>query len=182
MKRTFVKSVFSGTLLAVVLASASPGRGAIYTFSLDQPHKVVPLGTTSIWFSGTIDVLEENDGSILLAVHAYLDGTYANKLDVNQYAQSYYDWLGAGGSFPAGGHYAGPLFELVADPSDPIGFYNHSGFSIADNCRAYVYESQQNTPEHRSNEVEYSVTIVPEPATLAALSLGTLALARRRRK
>ncbi|HRK20849.1 MAG TPA: PEP-CTERM sorting domain-containing protein [Fimbriimonadaceae bacterium] len=39
-----------------------------------------------------------------------------------------------------------------------------------------------NTPENRSNSVSYSVQIVPEPATMAALGLGVAALIRRRRK
>lgn len=182
MKRTFLTVAFRGSLVAAGLSFAATSQGAIFTFSLDDPHKTVPLGTTSVWFNGTIDVLQENDGATLWAVHTYLDGTYANKLDVNQYAQSYYNWLGSGASFHAGGHYTGPLFELAIDASDPEGLYSHSAYGLTDTCRAYVYESLQNTPDHRSNEVEYSVRIVPEPATLTALALGALAMMRRRRR
>lgn len=164
--------------LCVVLSSASLSQALFASISLDAPHKVVSPGAQSIWFSGRIDVHEDNPGPILFVYHAYLEGSNFFKLDVNNYSNAYFSWLGSGGGKHAGDVFVGDLFELVVDANDPAGLYHHRFNSLTTDSTAYVdYDL-----DHRSNEASFSVQIVPEPATLAMLGMGALALIRRRRK
>ena len=177
--RTFkLPSLARVAALGLALSSAAASQALFATISLDDPHKVVSAGAQSIWFSGRIDVLEDNPGPILFVYHAYLEGTNSEKLDVNNYSNAYFNWLGVGGGKHAGDVFVGDLFELVVEDTDPAGLYHHRFGSLTTDSTAYVdYDL-----DHRSNEASFSVQIVPEPATLVALGMGALALARRRRK
>ncbi|HRK20850.1 MAG TPA: hypothetical protein PLX06_03540 [Fimbriimonadaceae bacterium] len=108
-------SSFRLAMAAVGLSAAAVSQAAFADFSLHDPHKVITPGAQSVWFSGRIVVNEDNPGTILWAVHAYLETIGNHALEVGSYAQSYFDWLGAGFGKHAGDVYDGDLFELVVD-------------------------------------------------------------------
>jgi len=156
-------------------------QAALYQVALDVTHWEVPVQDSEWWVSGTIDVLQDNGGPIVFSQHAYHDGDYIHRIDTQDISQDYLQWLGSGAAFEAGAHYSGALFKLVQHVDDIPGEYNHNFNSPVDPAQFYVYETGHNDPDHRSNIVGYTVTVVPEPATMALLGLGVVPLLRKRR-
>ena len=93
--------------IAALYGTASLCNAQFALMSLDESHKVVSQADQDIWFEGTIDVLQDYNSCVLFVYHAYLHDSNIAKLDVADYAQTFYTWLGTIESHQAGAHYEG---------------------------------------------------------------------------
>lgn len=165
-------------LAALAVSAASQAAGTITLFA---PHKTVSQGITqSIVFSGRIDITADYNSMSLHYFHAFKDGGYSDVITAGNVSSNFLTWLGTIGSHLTGAVYEGTLFEMDQLAANPAGFYNHTGFALNDTPTAYM-EFDSNTPQYvRSNEAEYTINVVPEPATMVALGAGLVAVIRRR--
>ena len=86
------------------------------------------------------------------------------------------------GASAPGVDYSGALFTSEVDSTDALGLYwlNGSGSGLTP-LSEFIVSASDGSFTAVDNEM-YGVDVVPEPASLAALSIGLAAIARKRRK
>lgn len=167
---------------ALALSAATLSFGAYANITLDNAHQTVNQDTREIWFSGTITITQDWVSLSMPVPHLFRQPGWGDRLDSSLNAPAFLTWLGNFGSHQAGATYTGDFFSLHQDIGDPTGVYDHTGASAVPPANFYMEFNQNQSSYGRSNEVPFSVTVVPEPATMAALGLGVVTLIRRKRK
>ncbi len=153
----------------------------------------LPLGAQAVTLSNaTVDVFVHRPGSgtVLAMVRGTLTATAAGEqispfVDVPFQASGEtltldsVDNLQINAALAANGTYTGSFFSYVVTPTTAVGVYDrtvnlstHAGFRINSNLAG-----QPNV----SSDYAIYVDAVPEPATVAALGLGAVAVLRRRK-
>jgi hypothetical protein len=164
--------------LAVVLAVSAVSSAAI-NLNIDTQYMTVirpSSGSVFVTFTGTIDVLlptfDVSSATLEFAGNGtdFLPGAFD---------AGFLAYLGAAAP---GVDYAGALFTAEVSSTDDLGLYwlNGSGSGMTP-LSEFIVSATNGTETATDNEI-YGVDVVPEPASLAVLGLGLVAIARRRRK
>ena len=160
-------------LAAVVSAHAA------LNLNINVPYQTVvrpSSGTIQVVFTGTVDVLLPNfdvDVAIL-----EFPGSSSSVFLNAAFDPAFITYLG--GNSP-GVDYSGNLFSVDVSSTTPQDFYWLNSGNNNPLSELIVFASDNSGHSSWDNEM-YGVTVVPEPATMAALSIGAVALLRRRRK
>ncbi len=161
-----------------VLGGLSSLSFGFVNINLDNPYQTVTpptSGSIFLTFSGTIDILNPL-ASISTAI-LESPGTTSDALST-VFDAGFVSYVTAA---TPGMDYTGDLFTVEVNSSTPNGFYWLNSGGLNGLAEFTVTASIPNFPVASDNEM-FGVTVVPEPATLAALGLGAAALIRRRRK
>lgn len=160
------------------LATIATGAYAGVNLNLsDHVKSVVQPGTgfVDVVFSGTVDVLPNWDATSAV-LYTPDNGSAALSGGLTT---AFLDYLS--GSF-AGTDFNGDLFFIRVQASDAVGFYDQNALSTGGSSELVVNAVNGNRRFADNEYYGVEVQAVPEPATLAALGLGAIALIRRRRK
>jgi hypothetical protein len=132
-------------------------------------------GSIFVLFSGTVDVLLPTF-DVNQAQLEFPQDSLANSL-TGAFDPAFSTYIGTNSP---GVDYTGPLFSIEVTSTSPLGFYwlNGNGFSALSEL---IVTTSDGTRTASDNEF-FGVTVVPEPATIAAIGLGFAALIRRRRR
>jgi len=155
-----------------MIASAQAG----FNLNIDSQYQTAVLpssGSITVTFTGTVDVLLPNFD----ITGASLEFPYANSSDFlnDAFDSNFLTYIS--GSSP-GVDYSGALFTVTVTSTTPQGFYYlDSSGGLAE----LVVSGSNGTVSGSDNEF-FGVNVVPEPATMAVLGLGAMALVHRRRK
>jgi hypothetical protein len=146
-------------------------------FNLTNPHQTVAVpnaGSVNVVFTGTVDVTSGWDVTganvtlpSLINSAPFLGGSFDPA------------FIAYVGGVTPGLDYSGNIFRITVTSTTPLGLYGFQ--STTANPVQSTVTATNGTSTFVDNEA-YSVNVVPEPATLAALGLGVAALVRRRRK
>jgi hypothetical protein len=166
---------------AILAALAVPGAAlAGVNLNFDVPYETVVRpnsGSVDVVFTGTIDVLlPEFDVTGLFVEFPSMDNVTFLATNFHPDLTAYFlaDLPGV--------DYSGNLLTVTVQSTDALGFYylNNSGSGTSPLAEFIVTASDDS--DFASDNEFYGLNVVPEPATCAALGLGVLALARRRKK
>ena len=166
--------------LALGLLSVGAASQAAINFNISNAYQTATLpnsGMITVTFSGTVDVLLPTWDAVNITVES--PGNGSAFLTFDSFDAGFVAYLG---SNAPGVDYTGNLFSIQVNSTDAQGFYylNGSSFGMSALSEAIVYASVPGGPEIADNEY-FGVNVVPEPATMAALGLGAIALIRKRR-
>lgn len=151
---------------------------ASLNFNIDVAYQTVGLpssGSIQVMFTGTVDILLPDYDALVGIVENPDDGS--NPALSVTFDPGFVTYLN--GVNP-GVDYSGNLFSLTVSDNTPLGAYILNAGGDSPLSEAYVTASNGNL-NSIDNEF-FGLTVVPEPATVAALALGGLALIRKRRK
>lgn len=168
-----------GILVPVAMLGFVAAGYTQVNLNLDNPFQTVVAPTSGslvVTYSGTVDISNGWDAVSASVEFPFLtDGSafLGNILFTNDFLT----YLGAGADVD----YSGSLFTITIDSTTPAGEYWLD--SSLTNASEIAINATKGSANFNDNEA-YSLTVeaVPEPASMAALGLGALALLRRRRK
>lgn len=164
-------------LLAMGAFTVVSANAAI-NLNLSQAYLTVARpgsGTVTVTYTGTIDVLLPTFDVTSLTLESPGDGI-GNFLTPN-FDPALITYMG---SVAPGADYTGNLFSLTVSSSTPLGMYWLNGSGIS-SLSEFTVGASDGTNNAADNEL-YGLTVVPEPATMAALGLGLAAILGRRRR
>lgn len=158
--------------------------GGLSTFSfgfinvnLSNPYQTANVpgsGSIFLTFSGTIDILNPLYTFTIASLETPFSGP--NILNTTYHA----DLINYVNTATPGQDFTGNLFTVEVKSTDALGNYWFDSSSQTGLSEFVGSATASGLPGASDNEM-YGVTVVPEPATLAALGIGAVALIRRRR-
>jgi hypothetical protein len=171
MKRAILGYLVVGS--AVALPGASLASLNLELDLADQFVVAPGVGTFGVVYSGTITVSATE--TISSAIVEW-PGNGVNTLFTDFHA----DFVSFMGSNGAGDSYVGNIFTVSVTPTD-VGLYDLNATGPSGLAEISVYATRAGKPDSFDSEIfSLDVTPVPEPATLAILAIGAMALRRRK--
>jgi hypothetical protein len=170
------------SLALVCLSAVAASNAALnFTFTLGTAYKTVakPVsGTTTVTWSGTIDILLPTYDATSMFVE--FPGLTAGGpfLSFAGFDAGFLAYLGA---LAPGVDYSGDLFSFDVSSGNANGNYwfNGTGGGLSTMAEAFAFGTD-GVHTVKDNEL-FGVTVVPEPASMAVLGMGVLAVLRRRK-
>lgn len=169
MRRFFLSA--AGALVSSIAAASLNLNIAVPYQTAVRPAS----GSIFVVFTGTVDILLPTF-DVTAATLEFPEDSSSNVL-TGSFDPAFISYIGA--SSP-GVDYTGNLFSIEVTSTSPLGFYWLNGNGLSALSELLVTASD-GTRTATDNEF-HGVTVVPEPATFAALAIGFAALIRRRRK
>ncbi len=163
--------------LCAVVGLSSVSFGFV-NLNLNNPYQTTGLpglGSIFLTFSGTVDILHPAFAINGATLESPDNGSQILNTALDAGFQAYLS------AAAPGVDYTGDIFTVEIQSTNQVGNYWFGGGGLSAFAELIVTASAQGLPDAVDNEL-YGVTVVPEPATLAALGLGAAALLRRRRK
>lgn len=167
--------------LAAITVGAVASSQAFVNLNIDAQYQtgLIPnSGVTMVTFTGTVDILNPNYDVTSDLVE--IPGLTSGGPFLGVFSVSSFQTYVAG--FNPGVDYSGPLFQVAIMSSDLPGLYfqNNSSSGMT-TFSEMIVRASDGVFIASDNEVYGVTAAVPEPASMAALGLGLLALARRRK-
>jgi hypothetical protein len=164
------------TLFALAAVSVMASAGV--NLNLNNPVETVNLpnsGSVNVVFTGTVDVLPGWDASSATLYFPFLG---SNGLG-GGFDSNFLTYLGGSN---AGVDYSGNLFSITVNSTDAPGYYDFNSLSPTSTSQFVVGASKNGVSFSDNEYFAVDVQAVPEPASIAMLGIGSLALIRRRRR
>lgn len=163
--------------LGALIGLSSVSFGFV-NLNLNNPYQNAAIpgaGSIFLTFNGTVDILNPMFAISGATLEAPDNGSQL--LNV-AYDAGFLAYVSAG---TPGVDYTGDIFTVEVQSTSQVGNYWFGAGGLSPFAELTVTASGAGLPDAVDSEM-YGVTVVPEPATLAALGLGAAALIRRRRK
>jgi hypothetical protein len=162
------------------LALAAAGAQAAVNLNINVQYQTAvrpSSGSIFVTYSGTVDVLLPTFDVTLWALE--FPGNSSSVFLNSNIDPGFHAYMVA--TLP-GVDYVGALFTVEVTSTTALGFYWLNNNSLGMSPLSEFVVTADNGVESASDNEFHGVTVVPEPATMAAMGLGLVALARRRRK
>lgn len=163
-------------LVPLAILGAAASANAVLNLNINVQYQTVAppsSGTLTVVFSGTVDVLLPTFD----VNSAALEFPFRNSTDFlgGSIDSGFATYIAA---TSPGVDYSGILFTISVPSTTPLGNYI---FDASGGLAEFLVSATNGVTSGTDNEF-FGVNVVPEPATMAALGIGVVALLRRRKK